>query len=328
MVAWAHYVQYPVVLGLSVAYVIVPRLRGRYLPRQFLLDQFLQFGLVALCIPQVLALWGRRGTLVWIDQRNYLAFLVPLIALLPAIFLALVEPLRRRDTDDLERAVRQSLLICLVIQIATLEVAALAGTNLLNWRYFISSIIPGVLLAGAALARASKSEAAIVVLGFTFITAWSLISAKRTTGTFSGIGYEDWRGAVTELSARISSDPDPVVFFRSGFVEEDAAPLGSPPAATRAPLRSPGRQAFAAPVTSLTFRWGHPAREAYFEQTVRPLVTGTSHFFLLSARGAPGGVNYPDQFVRWVETKWPASFAPACTSFGVVELCEFRHKER
>jgi hypothetical protein len=265
---------------------------------------------------------------VWIDQRNYLAFFAPLIALLPAILLGLIVSPRRSDTDGLERPLRQSLLICLVVQIATLEVAALAGTNLLNWRYFISTMIPGVLLAGAALSRARKGEAVLVVLGFTFITAWSLLSAKRAAGTFSGIGYEDWRGAVTELSARLSSDPDPVVFFRSGFVEEDAAPLGPPPAATRAPLRSPGRQAFAAPVTSLTFRWGHPAREAYFEQTVRPLVTGTSRFFLLSARGAPGGVNYPDRFVRWVETKWPASFEPACTSFGLVELCEFRHKER
>jgi mannosyltransferase len=58
-VAWSHYLQYPVVVGLFVAYALLPDLRVKYTKQQFIVDGLLQLGLVALCIPQLLTLLAR-----------------------------------------------------------------------------------------------------------------------------------------------------------------------------------------------------------------------------------------------------------------------------
>jgi hypothetical protein len=212
--------------------------------------------------------------------------------------------------------------------VGTLEVAALAGMNLLNTRYFLSILVPGLLLAAAALTRIRPGEVVAALVGFVIITGGNLIETKTLTGTFSGTGSEDWRGAVTELTGRLTGTPDPLVLFRSGFVEEDAPPLGSPPAATLAPLRSPGRDAFEWPVRSLTFRWNTSAREEYFAHTLAPEVGRSSRFFVLSAMSGAEQASYPDRFVLWVEENWPARFQAVPTRFGGVVLLEFRVKER
>jgi hypothetical protein len=200
--------------------------------------------------------------------------------------------------------------------------------NLLSARYFFAILVPGLLLAATALTRVRAGEAVAALLGFAIITGTTLTATKRATGTFSGIGYDDWRGAVAELSTRLRGVQDPLVLFRSGFVEEDVPPLGSPSAATLAPLRSPGHDAFDWPATSLTFRWSNPWREEYFERTLFPEVQRSSRFFVLSARSATGPDIYADEFVQWVEEKWPARFQAARTRFGGVEIVEFRLYER
>jgi hypothetical protein len=326
-VAWAHYVQYPVVVGLGAAYLVLPRLRTRYRPRSFVLDGVLQLALVALCIPQIVALWTRRGALSWIDQLNHFAFLPPLLPLVPILVLAIVRRPVRDESDRIGRASRQSLLISIGFQVVTLELAAIAGTNLLNPRYFIATLIPAALLAAASIVRFHRRDLLIGLAGFAVVTAAPLAAAKWAAGTFTGVGYEDWRGAVADLSTQIHRATDPIVLFRSGFVEEDRPPLGSAPPVTRAPLRSPGQPPFAVPVTSLTFRWGTPAQQQYFQTTIKPLIAQTPRFHVLTAAATPGPVGYADLFVRWVETTWPARFHSARIRYGGVELLEFSRRE-
>jgi len=129
---------------------------------------------------------------------------------------------------------------------------------------------------------------------------------------------------VDELTGRLqgASEP-PLVLFRSGFVEEDVPPIGSPGAVTLAPLRSPGREPFAWPVTSLTFRWDNPARPAYFEAVIAPAIEGRSRFFVLSPTFSPEPMTYVDQLMRWVEETWPGRFSVNPRGFGSVALIEF-----
>ena len=156
-VAWSHYVHYPLVLGLFAAYVAMPALRRRYGVRSFLVDAALQGGLVVLCAPQVLSLLMRQGTLSWLDEWNYFAFLGPLLPLFPAIAIGALTGDRRPEAP-LEIALHRCLIICLLCQVCALEVAAFAGTNLLTARYFLSTLVPAVLLAAAALARSQTLE--------------------------------------------------------------------------------------------------------------------------------------------------------------------------
>jgi uncharacterized membrane protein len=81
MVAWSHYVQYPLVVGLFVAYAMLPDLRIKYPLQRFLTDGLWQIGLVALCAPQILDLFARRQVLSWIDHANYAVFLPVLLPL-------------------------------------------------------------------------------------------------------------------------------------------------------------------------------------------------------------------------------------------------------
>lgn len=326
-VAWSHYVQYPLVVGLFVSYAMLPELRTKYRTSQFLADGLSQIGLVALCAPQVLALLARREALSWIGESHFVLFLTLAMApLLPAIVLG--EAVGRRDSDRVASVLERSLWISLLFHVGTLGLAALGGMNLLSLRYFLVILVPGSLLAAAALARLRRGEAVAALVGFAILAGGNLAVVKRLTGTFSGIGFEEWRGAVGELSERLRGVRDPLVLFRSGFVEEDAPPLGSPAAATLAPLRSPGRGPFAWQTRSLTYRWDNSRREQYFERTLLPEVRGSSRFFVLSSRVGVEPENYPDEFVQWVEEKCPAEFQAVRTTFGGVELLEFRRQAR
>jgi len=323
-VAWAHYVHYPVIVGLFAAYALLPSLRLHYRTRAFVTDVALQLVLVGLCAPQILALFTRRGTLSWIDQPTYTVFLEPLLALVGGIVVGLSQPRRRGDAGRMDAALATALLICVLFHIVIIESASIVGMNLLTNRYFVSILIPAILFAAIALARGSTGEIVAILTVFALSTAAALVFTKKATGTFSGLGVENWRGAVSDLSGRIRNEPEPLVFFRSGFVEEDVIPLGTPPVTTRAPLRSPGAKPFAASVIPLNYRWLHPLREQYFDERIAPLVSTASHFFVLGAKGEPSVGNYTGHFARWVESKWPSRFAVVRTDYGGVELMEFR----
>lgn len=325
-VGWAHYVQYPLVLGLFAAYALLPQLRTAYKARQCVLDAVLQVALLALCLPHVLALLARRESLSWIDESHYLVFVPLLMPVVPAI--ALGSAARERADDSLLSALRLSLWIGLIVHLGTLELAAVIGINLLAAHYFLAVLVPGLLLAASALSRVQTKEAVVACVAFAILTGATFMSTKRATGTYSGIGYDDWRGAVDDLTARLGHAKDALVLFRSGFVEEDSVPVGSPAAATLAPLRSPGRPAVDWRIRSLTFRWSHPARERYFDDMLLPEVRDSSRFYVLTARWGGAPHYYPDEIVRWVEDRCPGSFRIKRFSFRGVDLFEFQRHDR
>jgi hypothetical protein len=117
---------------------------------------------------------------------------------------------------------------------------------------------------------------------------------------------------------------DALILFRSGFVEEDFIPLGSPPRGVFAPLRSPGRPPFPVAAVPLNFRWVHPERDAYFARVIAPKVEQSSGFFVIGARGDATVGNYMDKVVAWVESRWPEGYRIRRMAYGGVELLEFQ----
>jgi hypothetical protein len=323
-VAWAHYVHYPVIVGLFVAYALLPSLRLQYRTRAFITDAALQLVLVGLCTPQIIALFTRRGALSWIDEPTYAAFLGVLLPLSGGIIVGLSQPRQRGDAAAIEAALTKALLISVLFDIVMVESASIVGMNLLDSRYLVSILIPAILFVAITLARASTGEVVTILTVFVLATAGSLVVTKKLTGTFSGLGFENWRDAVSDLSGRIRNEPEPLVFFRSGFVEEDTTPFGAPPQTTRAPLRSPGQKPFATAVIPLNYRWTNPLREKYFQERIVPVVGTASHFFVLGNIHDPNVPNYVGMFAGWVESKWPSRFAVNRTDYGRVELLEFR----
>ena len=321
-VAWSHYLHYPLVLGLFVAYAVLPALRDRYSMRRFTVDGVAQFALVSLCAPQILALMARRGTLSWISDVNYAVLLEPIWPLMIGIAIGVAQ-LARREDATVAQALRRALLVCAAVQLTAIAGASLAGMNLLSGRYVTSILVPAVVFVGTTLARAKAEGVIAIVVVFAVATGAVLQSTKEGRGSFSGNGYQDWRTAVDDLSARIGHGREALVLFRSGFVEEDLIPLGNPPPAVFAPLRSPGRGPFETAVVPLNFRWAHPDRGEYFDRVIAPRVERSTGFFVIGARGDATVGNYMTKVVEWVHSRWPARYRVRRTTYGGIELIEF-----
>ena len=321
MVAWTHYLQYPVIVGLILSYAFFPVLRTKYTARCFFRDIIWHFGLVALCVPQILALFSRRHALLWFDRVHPLAFLPLFVPLIAALFLG--ELGTWRETRQPIAALRWALWVAVLTHVGTLELAAFAGVNLLHPRYLIATLVPAILLASTAFARLPLAPAVVALVWFGVLSGLTFIHTKAIVGTYSGNGVHDWRGAVSALSKRLERTPDALVLFRSGFVEEDSLPLGSPPAATLAPLRSPGDNVPRWTVKSLTFSWNNPAREGYFEQDLKPVLAQANTFLVLGARYG-SGKRYLDELVGWVQRTWPGRYQCSRDQFRGVEVLAFQ----
>jgi len=321
-VAWTHYLHFPIVVGLYVAYAALPALRARYAVRQFALDGVVQVALVSLSTIKVLTLIPRRGALSWLPDFNYLVLLEPIWPLLVGIVIGIAQ-LARRHEAHVSGGLRTALLICLVFQGAAIAGASLVGINLLTGRYVLSMLIPAVVLVGTTLARTNTESVIAILVVFAVASGAVYQRTKVSRGSFSGIGYQDWRTAVDDLTARMSHERNVPVLFRSGYVEEDFMPLGTPPPGVFAPLRSPGRPPFPTMVVPLNFRWAHPAREEYFAQGIAPKVEQSSHFFVIGTQADTDVGNYMNKVVEWTESRWPAKYAVRRTDYGGVELLEF-----
>ena len=321
-VAWTHYLHYPIVAGLYVAYAALPTLRARYAWRQFAVDGVAQLALVSLSTVKMLTLLSRREALSWLPDFNYAVVLEPIWPLLAGIVLGIVQ-LSRREEAPVAGGLRAALLICLAFQGAVIAGASLVGINLLTGRYVLSMLIPAVVLVGTTIARTNTESVIAILVVFAVASGAVYQRTKVTRGSFSGIGYQNWRTAVDDLSARIDRDPTALVLFRSGYVEEDFVPLGTPPPGVFAPLRSPGRPPFPTMVVPLNFRWAHPAREEYFAQVIAPKVEHASHFFVIGARADATVGNYMTRVAAWVDSQWPAKYRVRRTDYGGVELLEF-----
>ncbi len=320
-VVWAHYTQYPIIVGLAGAYLLIPALRDRYVPRCFLRDVVIHLMLVAPAVPQLLALFQRRAALSWMGAPDHLAFAPLVLPLLLPVALDLSTPASWRENRM--QALRLAWVASAGGQFLVLHLAALAGVNLLHPRYGLAILVPTVLLAGTAMTRLRGAELAASVFLFASASTIAFGATKASTGSFSGLGYEDWREATRALASGPCAS-DTVVFYRSGFVEQDLQSMGSVPGVNLAPLRSPGHMPPRCLVTSLTYRWNSPTRHQYFERHVVPLLAASKTFVLFGLMEGPEGRPYSQAFADWVEDRWPGEWLVDRRAFGAVQLIEFR----
>lgn len=321
LVAWSHYVHYPLVLGLAASYVLLREARTAYRPRMFVLDLAAQAALIAPCAWQVLGLLRRRDALAWIESRAVLVFLGPLFQLIPVLILALAGAWTTRVASR-ATIVERVLWIAIAVDLVVVEGASMVGINLLSPRYVLVIVGPAILIGALASvrARAVPSSAALALYGLiTVAILWS----HQATGDLSGVRRENWRDAVDALRVRVDGRPESLVLFRSGFVEEDVD-LGHPAAATLAPLRSPGRPALRARVVTLSYRWERAGRQEYFARDVVPAIAGAGPFFLLCSTSTPDGLDYCARVVAWVDEQWPGIYHATTLVPGAVRLVEFQ----
>ncbi len=314
--AWAHYLLYPVVVGLLGSYFLLPDLRERYPPAMFRKDLFVHALLVGLSLPQLAYLLFRMGSLDWIVESQHSAGLMLTMPYWIALVLGATVA---RPRDRTSGGIQKALWISICVTILVLEGLYLAGINLLHWRYFQGLLVPVLFLAAGALGRMSGAALLTTLVWTAAILGLNLRMAKLGSGSFTKLGEEDWRQAVSFLEREIGHESDVPVLYRSGFVEEDRLPLGSPVPATRAPLRNPGHQTPDWNIIPLTYRWTNPARENYLETVVRSRLDEAGEFYYLSPSGT-----YESALESWVDVTWPGVFSHCSREFGLIRIIHFR----
>lgn len=322
-VVWAHYTQYPLVVGLAGAYVLMPSLRERYTPRLFCRDAVLHVVLVAPAVPQLLALFQRRAALSWMGAPDHLAFAPLVLPLLLPLALDISAPAPSRESRI--RGLRLAWVASAAGQLLVLHLAALVGVNLLHPRYALGVMVPMVLLAATAMTRLRGPEVTACLFVFAGASAITFGAAKASTGSFSGLGHEDWYGATRALASGPCAS-DTLVLYRSGFVEQDVQPRGALVGVNLAPLRSPGVKPPDCLVRSLTYRWDSPARHQYFDREIVSLLAESERFALFGLMNGPEDRPYSQRFVGWVEDRWPGEWSVNRRAFGAVQLIEFTRR--
>ena len=316
--AWAHYLLYPVVAGMLGAYFLLPSIRERYPESTFRKDLFVHALLVSLSLPQLVHLFLRRGSLDWMVDVQHFAVLILIMPYWIALALgATVARPRNRTTN----AAQHALWISIVFSLLALVGLNLLGVNLFHWRYLQGVLIPVLFLAAGALGRMSRIALLTTVLWTGAVFGLNLRAANIGSGSFTRLGEEDWRQAVSVLDEEIGHQDKVPVLFRSGFVEDDELPLGSPGPATRAPLRSPGRQVPEWDIIPLTYRWETPEREEYFNSVILTRLDGAAEFYCLAQTGS-----YASALVDWVEETWPGLFRHSVRDFELVRIVHFVRK--
>jgi Dolichyl-phosphate-mannose-protein mannosyltransferase len=300
---WAHFLLALPLVGLIAIHLAHASPHTRYRRRQALVDCAIALALCAPAWPWVAAALTRTQHVRWLAAPQHLDAVLLIIALL-------VPWLSGRSPDEgLGRAMERALLGGIVATIVCLELAQLAGAQLVTGRYLWPIIVPAAVVAGVRASSLRGSDLVVALGAFGLITAGTHVKTFLSAGSASGIGAEDWRSATTALRQRAAGVPL-LVLYRSGFVEEDADPLGSASPATLAPMRSPGDARPAWHVLSLTYRWDNPRRETYFNSVVAPAVASRSEFALLCQRTVESGGSYTDRVVAWVDHAFPDMFTP------------------
>jgi hypothetical protein len=267
-------------------------------------DVAVQLGAVVMTLPQLDALWARRGTLDWIGPPDYLTFIS---VLGPFLLPVLVAWLYARDSRDRQsRRIEFVLALAIGAQVGAMTLLALVGTNLLAPRYLMVIAVPASLLAGVALSRLRTPVASIAVIFAIALVAALSVHSWRVSGVPTTLVNEDWRGAVRALHAEIGATPGAFVLYRPGFVEQEPGAAVSPVLA--APLRSPGFSAPDWPIVPLTFSWWSAAREPYFRRVLLPALDDAEVFYVLIGGTTPKTGNYGRLLLDWIEMVFPHRF--------------------
>ncbi len=300
-----HYVSSLVMLGVAAGYLSFRDLRTHYRWPAFLVDVTVQLGAVVITLPQLDALWARRGTLDWIGPPDYLTFIM---VLGPFLLPVLVARLYARDSRDrISNHIELVLALAIGAQVGAMTLLALFGTNLLAPRYLTVIAVPASLLAGLALSRLRTPVASIsIIFAMVLVTALS-VHSWRVSGVPTTLVNEDWRGAAHALHGEMSATPGSLVLYRPGFVEQEPGVTASPVLA--APLRSPGFSAPDWPIVPLTFSWWSAAREPYFRRVLLPALNDAEVFFVLIGGTTPKTGDYGRLLLEWIEMALPRQFS-------------------
>ena len=306
----AHYLLIPVAMGIALGYSWFPSLREKYLPAEFARDLGIQLVLVAWFLPQLFQLLARRDRLTWLGASNYLAFfqlIGPFLVWTAAGFCFR----RRLFGSVLQRAMTWVFVAGVVAQIAFLQLLDFFGTNLLHQRYMLVILVPAVLIATIALQAVPRKILVVPMAYWLIFIGVSFAMNFKAYGTFSRTGFQDWRYAVGCLRNLVRNEPEAVVLYRSGFVEEDDRVNDvKPSTATFSPLLSPGTQPFSWNLIPLTYSWSKPGREEYFSRTVEPALRSAPVFYFLTCahcfNEATG--DYPESLLAWTEERFHRQF--------------------
>jgi hypothetical protein len=302
---WTHFVEALLLVGLGISYCCVPALRTTYRPRAFITDALVIALLASATGFQLADLLARREALSWVSGPDH----VGLLGLAAPFALAMVSDIGVRRSTPPSSGLRGALALAAICHVLLLELLLVMGVNLVVPRYAVVIVVPCAILAGLAMARLQRWRENIpAVLAFVLLSAAAYLPMLLTTYNFTGAGVEAWRDAVDTLAARLGDDRHTPVLFRAGFVEQDLNVRREPVAATRAPLRSPGRTKPAWNIVDLTYRWEVSGREQYFSETVATRLAYGGPFYLLS----PGSSNsaYVRSIEQWIDQRWPSKFRP------------------
>ena len=313
----AHYLLAPVLIGVAVAFVFVPSLRARYTAGMFACDVLLQVLLSVPWIPHVMALWTRRSDLEFMVGNSYLGFLTLSLPLL--LFAVIAVSDHGVPTTNKMPGAFYALGLGAILPPILLISLSLVGTNLLVGRYVSNTIVPLAALAGT-LAGPRHFKSLRLNWGlWGGLTVLHLLIQFSGSGSFSGAGGQDWRGAVQRIGTTVAAEPSTVVLYRSSFVESDLRAQGRPvPDTLMAPLRSPGAPMPTWSVVPLTMTWELSGRKGYFEEKVVPAIEGRESFVYLSCQCAtgPASANYDRRFKDWVDERFESTYTAEAMGAG------------
>ena len=323
----AHYLLIPVAMGVAIGYLCFPILREKYPPTRFAGDVGIQLLLVVWCLPQIGQLLGNHERLSWLGAANYLAFF-ELIG--PFIVWTFAGFFFRPRSPGPQQAITWVFLLAVVAQIAFLQLLQLFGINLLYQRYLLVILVPAALVATGALRSIPRSILGIPLAYWLVFISVSFLMEFKTHGSFSGVGFQDWRYAVRCVKNLVRDDPKAVVLYRSGFVEEDDRVQGENPLpVTLSPLLSPGKQPVSWNLIPLTYSWSKPGRDKYFSKTVEPAVRDASVFYFLTCAHCFNETtgNYPESLLTWIGERFPQQFVSQVIQAGRgITLIQFTNK--
>jgi hypothetical protein len=265
------------------------------------LDCIVGLALCAPAWPWVTAALSRPQHVHWRSAPQHLDAVLLVVPLLLPWLLGLPSVSAR------ERSFHRPLWGSILVTIGVLEAFRWVGAELVTARYLWPIIVPAAVLAGAAASKLRPKDLSVAVGAFVLITTAACVRTFVQTGSASGTGVEDWRSATMALLKQ-SGDPHLLVLYRSGFVEEDDTPLGSASPATRAAVRSPGRERPPWDLLSLTYRWGNPRRDEYFAEVIAPAIATRKEFALLSQHAVEAKGSYADHVIAWVNRTFHEQF--------------------
>jgi Dolichyl-phosphate-mannose-protein mannosyltransferase len=312
----AHYLLIPVAMGVAIGYICFPILREKYPSTRFARDVGIQLFLGVWCLPQIGQLLGNHERLSWLGAANHLAFF-ELIG--PFIVWTFAGFFFRPRSPGLQQAITWVFLLAVAAQIGFLELLQFFGINLLHQRYLLVILIPAALVAAVSLRSIPRYVLGVPVAYWLIFISVSFLMEFKAHGSFSRVGFQDWRYAVRCVQNLVRDDPKAIVLYRSGFVEEDDRVNGkNPSTVTLSPLLSPGKQPVSWNLIPLTYSWAKPGRDKYFSKTVEPAVRNASVVYFLTCAHCFNETtgNYPESLLTWIEERFPQQFVSEVVQAG------------